>query len=316
MRKRILTILAAMALFGTLIAPAYGWNDYGHMMVAYLTYKQLTPEAKARVNTLLRLNPQYSEWEKRVPAGTPEADKQMMMFMFAATWPDKIKGIDAYKDDGTARGNRPDGASSSQNTGYSDMLRHKYWHFVDVPFTRDGAALPPIPTPNAEERIGVFRATLASEADDGLKSYDLVWLLHIVGDIHQPLHATTRVSSQQPDGDDGGNKEKVCAPTCGMRLHWFWDDALGKSESVTDVIEAGKHYKRAKGREAKETRESQWVKESFELAQKYVYTGPVQAGDGPFTLTKKYEKNAAKVARKQAALAGARLSRVLNTEMK
>jgi hypothetical protein len=40
---------------------------------------------------------------------------------------------------------------------------------------------------------------------DKLKSYDLPWLLHLVGDVHQPLHSTTRVSATKPDGDNGGN---------------------------------------------------------------------------------------------------------------
>ena len=43
-----------------------------------------------------------------------------------------------YTDDGSQNDNRPDGAGSSQNTGYGDTLRHRYWHFVDTPFTRDG----------------------------------------------------------------------------------------------------------------------------------------------------------------------------------
>jgi hypothetical protein len=59
---------------------------------------------------------------------------------------------------------------------------HKYWHFIDTPFTIDGTALPAIPTPNAQERIALFRTVLASTSADPLKSYDLTWLLHLVGD--------------------------------------------------------------------------------------------------------------------------------------
>ena len=46
-------------------------------------------------------------------------------------------------------------------------------------------------------QIVAFRKTLGdSGASDELKSYDLVWLLHLVGDVHQPLHATTRFNQR------------------------------------------------------------------------------------------------------------------------
>ena len=62
-----------------------------------------------------------------------------------------------------------------------------------------------IPYPNVETETAVFRQTLSSNATSKLKSYDLVWLLHLVGDIHQPLHCTSRFTSTQPQGDSGGN---------------------------------------------------------------------------------------------------------------
>jgi len=77
-------------------------------------------------------------------------------------------------------------------------------------------------------QIAAFRAVLASTSSDPnldkLKSYDLSWLLHLVGDVHQPLHSTTRVSTTKPDGDDGGNGVKLTSPA---NLHTFWDDVLG-----------------------------------------------------------------------------------------
>src|SRR6202042_1762839 len=98
---------------------------------------------------------------------------------------------DLYSDDGSNGGNTPGGDSSSLNVGYTDLLRHRYWHFVDTPFSQDGSTLPAIPAPNAQTQIAAFRAVLASAEPDELKSYDLVWLLHLVGDVHQPLHCVT-----------------------------------------------------------------------------------------------------------------------------
>src|SRR5262245_44384541 len=90
------------------------------------------------------------------------------------------------------RENRPpNDPSAGQNIGYDDLARHKYWHFVDLPFSDDHTTLPTVPTPNAETQIAAFRAVLATESNDPklekLKSYDLSWLLHLVGDVHNPF---------------------------------------------------------------------------------------------------------------------------------
>ena len=183
-------LLAAGSLFG--------WGAIGHMTIAYAAYQKLTPAAKARVRDLLKLNPDYATWDKQIPAGTSAEDHDRIIFLAAAIWADDIKGESNYSDDGPdPGGNVPSGdPSSAQNTGYTDLLRHRYWHFVDTPFSPDGTKLPEIPTPNAETQVDAFRKVLASDEPDALKSYDLVWLIHLIGDIHQPLHATTRVTNE------------------------------------------------------------------------------------------------------------------------
>src|ERR1700758_3364100 len=54
----------------------------------------------------------------------------------------------------------------------------------------------------------------------------MVWLMHMVGDIHQPLHCLTRVSATHPDGDRGGNLVLLNGPA--KNLHFFWDDVLAR----------------------------------------------------------------------------------------
>src|SRR5262245_63252131 len=121
------TVLA----FATLMpSSAWAWNDKGHMMVAFLAYQQLTPPVRARVATLLALNPRFNTWNHLIPNGTPAADRPALLFAIAATWSDHIKSDPTYTDDGSQGGNRPDGPSSSQNTGYTDKLRHKSWPFM------------------------------------------------------------------------------------------------------------------------------------------------------------------------------------------
>jgi len=146
-----------------LSVPSYGWNSRGHMMVAAVAYQQLTQRTKDRVDALLLLNPDRVHWFDLIPEGTSAARTKMMIFMIAATWPDRIKSDPDYHSDGFHGGNRPpNDASASQNIGYEDFARHKYWHFIDKPFSPDGTALPPIPTPNAQEMITLFRTVLRS----------------------------------------------------------------------------------------------------------------------------------------------------------
>jgi hypothetical protein len=191
---------------------------------------------------------------------------------------------------------------------------HKYWHFIDTPFSIDGTTLPPIPTPNAQERIALFRTVLASSSSDELKSYDLVWLLHIVGDIHQPLHAATRVSQADPEGDAGGNLVKLDCAKC--ELHFFWDDLLGRPNDLASVLKKARKLPNPKASLVAKMDEKMWVAEGFQAAQGVVYAPPVGLGDGPYTLPLEYKKRAGKLAKQRVALAGARLARLLNTELK
>ena len=314
---KVLKVLLCVALGLALSGPALAWNDRGHMTVAYIAYKQLTPTTRDRVNALLKLNPKYSDWsatvDKQVPGASAD-DKNLMIFMIAATWADGIKRDSTYTQDGSQNGNRPDGSPDpGKNTGYDDLLMHKYWHFIDTPFSTDGTALPSIPTPNAQERIALFRTVLASTSADLLKSYDLTWLLHLVGDVHQPLHASTRVSSTDPNGDSGGNLVKLSCTSC--ELHAFWDDLLGSSNNLKTVVKAARKLQAAEAVLAAKSDEKDWIAESFTESQQTVYAAPIAAGNGPFILTAWYKKNAGKLAKVRVRLAGARLANLLNTEL-
>jgi S1/P1 Nuclease len=320
-RFRIL-VFSILLLLPTSLA---AWGPIGHMTVAYVAYQQLTSETKARVRDLLKLNPDYANWDKQIPAGTSADDHDRMIFMMAAVWPDDIKGEQQYSDDGTDGGNTPSGETSSQNIGYSDLLRHKYWHFVDTAFSPDQTALPAVPIPNAQTQIVVFRAVLESSQPDALKSYDLVWLLHLVGDIHQPLHATTRVTQSRPKGDAGGNFVKLFGDAA-SNLHSYWDDLPGteckfcsdKVQCVNRASVLGKSLAAVPSKDERNTDTAAWVRESFEYAKTKVYRDPVGAGDSPYTIVpgSRYETEAYKLALKRVDVAGARLARVLNTELK
>src|SRR2546423_2604169 len=136
MRKRIGAGFIAVILVLSQTAPAYGWDNRGHMMVAAVAYLKLDQHTKDRVDALLQLNPDHDNWLTLIPAGTSARDKKMMVFMIAATWPDRIKSNPDYHDDGPNGGNRPpDDGTADNNIGYTDFAPRNYWHFVDRPFS-------------------------------------------------------------------------------------------------------------------------------------------------------------------------------------
>jgi hypothetical protein len=304
-------VMGSVLLALLLMRPAFGWDNLGHMTVAQVAWDMLSKAARTKISELLRLNPQYVAWTVDV---APEKRDQMA-FLRAATWPDYIKNDSRYVNDGSSGGNRPPASGEAgQNIGYSDLNRHKYWHFVDTPFSIDNTSVEAPSTPNAQTQIALFRRALTSPvATDNVKSYDLSWLLHLVGDVHQPLHATSGFSATKPHGDSGGNDEKITCGGCQETvLHWFWDDAPGVSDNPDDAIVLAKTLPQPDLRQAAIRDENVWIDESFELAKQFVYQFPVTVGPGPFALSDAYKAQATEIAKQRIALAGRRLGVLLN----
>jgi hypothetical protein len=127
--------------------------------------------------------------------------------------------------------------------------------------------------------------------------------------VHQPLHATSRFSADLPGGDRGGNLVTLCNKPCRDELHGFWDDVLGKSTSAIAAIRAAKKLPQGAADESSDQDVRAWVEESFQIAQKAVYTSPVGGGRGPYPLTETYKQAAKTVAQERVALAGVRPQR-------
>lgn len=242
-------------LFG---APAKAWNNFGHMEAAALAWSQLTPAAKQEATRLLKLNPQHDGWIQGVPASR----RDQVAFVKAATWPDQIKSLSDYHSDGEKNGDAAQTPEASQNIGYADHFRHKYWHFIDEPFSTDGTSLQRPQLPNAQTQVAVFKKTLADKtASDDVRSYDLSWLQHLIGDLHQPLHATSRFTHAELDGDAGGNHVKISCTKCGSarELHAFWDGLLGPTSAPPqDAIDAAADLRTV---DSGSTDENDWIQE-------------------------------------------------------
>ncbi len=306
---RVLAVGLVALVVGMQSSLALAWDDFGHMAVAAVAYNHLTDAAKARVSSLLKLNPNYAEWV----TGMPEDSQDEIAFMKAATWPDFIKHAPGY----SSAGDVPSAATANLNVGYTDKLTHSYWHYINRPFSPDNTPLLAAAAPNVQTQITAFRQRLADgDTSDPLKSYDLVWLIHLVGDVHQPLHTTARFTRDLPEGDRGGNGVALCAEPCRSELHAFWDDVLGKGHQPLKVITFANGLAAPDAKRAAISDESLWVAEGVELAKSAVYIAPIGIGAGPFSVDLAYRANARDVARAQVALAGVRLANLINLELK
>jgi hypothetical protein len=150
--------------------------------------------------------------------------------------------------------------------------------------------------------------------------FALKMILHLVGDIHQPLHAADA-------HDHGGNCEMISySPRWAygrqrvMKLHAFWDDgvveALGFNpasiaQAMRNDITPAQVSDWARGVPA------DWARESFGVAKRVAYPGAGQLGCavmGTMPLSIAYQRAAEAAARLQLERAGVRLAMVLNQD--
>jgi S1/P1 Nuclease len=315
---RILVFIpTTLLLLFTSLVPALAWWDEGHMQIAYLAYKRLDPAIKDKADALLRLNADYPNW---TCGAKDDATAKLYAFVHAATWADDIKSNADYTDDHVTD------PTAGRNIGYSDHLRHAYWHFKDILFSPDGTQLPAPDPVDAVTQLKIMIAALSasSDATDDVRSYDLVWTLHLVGDLHQPLHDVDRYTTQisASGGDRGGNAEMVI-PATGetIALHAYWDRIFGGYSStagaVFDVDQRGGLAGVIPDAAAAQIADPAiWAQESFELAKKFAYSAPVGNGTDAVLLIREYETAARTTARSQAALAAVRLANLLAQVLK
>jgi hypothetical protein len=62
----------------------------------------------------------------------------------------------------------------------------------------------------------------------------LSWLIHLIGDVHQPLHCCSLFNSDYPTGDKGGNSFFIKPATKGIPLHSFWVHQEGSRHHSQD----------------------------------------------------------------------------------
>jgi hypothetical protein len=270
-------------------SPARAWGDEGHEIIGLIAQSRLDPVARRNVDALLAAD------TDTLTAPTIAA---------AATWADRFRDSDRN--------------GARQNT--------RQWHFVDLELTGPDLGQAcfgrPVLSPGTlasngpaqdcvVDKIEEFAAELANPSTAASERIvALKFLLHLVGDLHQPLHASD-------DHDRGGNDKRVGA--AGMRantLHHYWDtdfvEQLGPNpQQIATMLIT--HISAADARNWAQGNLADWAMESFRIAKNDAYGRlPGLNARGKIRLTDAYIAMADRDVALQLSKAGVRLAFMLN----
>jgi len=268
-------LTAVLALLAFIPAQVWAWGPKGHAIVADIAAAHLTPAAKQNLQVLLGNDSLAS----------------------IASWADDVR--------------------RDRDESYD-------WHFVDIP--KDAAGFsqerdcfrPQDKHKNAlidhhncvVDRIEMFQKVLGDAGASRAERLEaLKWIVHFVGDLHQPLHAI--------DEARGGNDIKVIvfgSEQCGnyaCNLHWTWDQLLlehtGYSEE--DYVRHLEKLIVDKGLAARSGgTPEEWANESHVQARQIIEQKPVSIDD-------QYYQAHIDLVNEKLALAGLRLATVLNNAL-
>jgi hypothetical protein len=272
--------------------PSDRLGDEGHKVIALIAEHYLDPAVRAKV------------------AGLLAADTDTLTdhdISSEATWADKYR--DSDRDTSKIR--------------YEATWR---WHFVDIELERPDLtsacyghpALPPgVPASKGPpqacvvDKINQFAAELCDRATGASEQLvALKFLLHFVGDLHQPLHAAD-------DHDAGGNKKLAAGEgTHPSNLHHYWDVEFGERLGTDPRQVAATLIERISEPQRKDWLSgtpADWAMEAFALAKRDAYGLLLPPGDrGTYSLSAAYTDQAEQDVALQLSRAGVRLAGVLN----
>jgi len=274
-----------------------GWGDLGHEVIARVADHYLEPAVRARVSAILA-----SDRSRLTPGNDIEAE---------STWADKYRDSDR----GTTR------------THYNQT---RNWHYVDLEI--DGPNLstacfgePPLP-PNTPASAGPAADCIVDKLNEFIAELKknrtpkkerllaLQFVLHLVGDIHQPLHASDA-------HDEGGNVKIVTgAGLPAGNLHAAWDvvfvrrlgvDAQQIAQQLIMKVTPAERAAWSSGTP------SEWAMESSAIAQRHAYgLLPAPGSGNRYELSEAYVSDATSVTAEQLSKAGVRLAYVLNDSLR
>ena len=251
------------------------WGGRGHAAIAALAQENLTPAALSQVNELLRED--LDRYEQ--PSGRTT-------LAAVASWPDEIRDLAVKTDPAAYKGWHVRGNQVCSTT----LGACKNRHCVDELIMHYAKIL--------QDKSQPTRA----------RNEALKWVVHLVGDLHMPLHSGINLNG-------GGAKVSMEGVELkpGATLHTIWDSELANS-----ALKDWKSSARLENAPAlAEDAPTRWMLETRELALHEVYE-PL-AGFScnaklaePIRIDVAYQQHSVTVVRHQVERAGLRLAQLLN----
>ncbi|MBI4293595.1 MAG: S1/P1 nuclease [Betaproteobacteria bacterium] len=268
----------------------FAWGDEGHRLVGVIAEKYLSPAASRQVRALLK--------DDRAADGSLSGRRSLGEI---ASWADEIKDYDRTRV-------------------------RRSWHYDDIPLCgvadysrycrKDRCA-----SAQLARKIEILKD---KGERIGRRNEALKWVVHLMGDIHQPLHAATR-------RDNGGNTVEVSflgrrdnPPYGTIKLHTIWDVHMVQrlisdkgGERAIALVRIGDADRAAWERGTI----SDWIDESHRIAREFVYPRlPVVSScarkiQGVVAIDEAYYSAAAPIIETRIRKAGVRLARVLNDSL-
>lgn len=306
LRSMNLRPLIAAALL-LLAAPVLAWSEPGHMATGAIAYDTLVrehPELLPQIEAIIAAHPDKARLDAAT-AGLTGSARTRAQFQWLARWPDDIRA----------------------GQGTDGKWDHPDWHY-ELRVVSPAKAIWPWRNGNAGDAFAlnyaVFSDPSAAPAD---RAVALGWLMHIVGDIQQPLHAGHWMSWQYKMTDRAGQLGHVRRTRGGtpIDLHAYWDnifDLPGGPEATPRgwAVPVAMRWPRAlaipaapAGTPAQQF--SAWMDESHALARDFAYTDaflhatPVALGAPAVSDT--YRAKSMLVAQQRLAAGGYRIADTL-----
>lgn len=301
MRLPLLVLATLVADPSSLLA----WDLFGHHVVGAVAWEGLSPSTRLAVCELLQKAPTDSDLPGLLPQGPrPLEVRCRELFIKAQGWADLVR--DEIWSNRKERYDRPE------------------WHYVNHFWTTGPSGPRALPERGTLGELSTrLPESITKVGNSSLpapeRAVALAWVLHLTGDVHQPLHSSGRVTSLEPKGDRGGNDfalDDLESPN----LHALWDSILRRAcrpsfgESYFRWVSrvamelAAAHPRDSLARESAAESPESWSKESAGIAMSSAYPEYLERNA---RLPKRYQDEVFAVAGKRAALAGYRLARVL-----
>jgi len=278
---------------------AWAWNGRGHRLIAWMAFEQLDERTKNELAEILRQHPAEDPWWS--DARFNPRDERLALVLNASVFADQA---------------RPDTQFSRYFRPRAHYVNYKLIYERNKPVRMEE----PQNRPSDENVINTYLAHIGTfqnrKNSPQERAVALSWIIHQVGDIHQPLHAAARFCPATPNGDQGGNSIEVPNENGPDNLHAYWDGVLGREENAGSLDRETRRllrdYPRSRfEQELKKTRIQDWVLESAEASRDVVYANLPIDQSRLRELPLGYAADARKLAERRAVLASYRLADVL-----